>query len=168
MNSHNRTQRLATLGISWTLAMTLAVPAVLASPPAHALERARQAVAEGSESAKGLANADAKGQEQKAKGLERAGQALEAAAARRAERESGEFPGQGKALGRGHSDEVHRYLAGDGSPSDIDSHGAAVSTLAAAFDKVKADHPGRGEGLTKERPEKGADDGAEELETDDD
>jgi len=32
-----------------------------------------------------------------------------------------------------------------------------VSDLAKAFDRIKADHPGRGEGLTKEKPPKGSD-----------
>lgn len=169
MNSLNRTQRFAALGISWTLGMALAVPGVLASPPEHVLERARQAVAEGQEAARGLENADAQGQDQKAKGLENAAIAIEAAATRKAEREGTDFPGQGKALGRGHADEVHSVLAAGGSPSSLASHGEAVRELAAAFDKVKADHPGLGKGLDKEKPAKGSDDGDEaEVESDDD
>jgi len=149
--------------------MALAAPAVLASPPEHVLERARQAVAEGQEAAQGLADADAPGQEHKAKGLENAARAIEAAATRKAEREGREFPGQGKALGRGQSDAVHAILAAGGSPSGLaGAHGVAVSDLARAFDKVKADHPGQGEGLDREKPARGADDTDQEIESDDD
>jgi hypothetical protein len=170
MNTPNHTKRIATFGISWALAValvSLAVPAAFASPPDHVLERARQAVTEGQQAAKGLEGAGAAGNEQKAKGLEKASAAIEAAAARRADREGTEFPGNGKALGRGHSAAVHEILAAGGSPSDLPSHGEVVSALAQAFDKVKADHPGQGQGLNKEEPARGADDG-DEAEADDD
>lgn len=157
----SRTKRIVTLGISWGLAMTVAAPAVLASPPDHVLERARQAVAEGGQAAKDLTDADAAGFEQKAKGLAKAGAALVAAAARKADREGKEFPGQGRAHGRGHSDFVHEILADGGSPSDLAPHGETVSALAHAYGKLRADHPGRGQGLDTEKPAKGADDGAE-------
>lgn len=58
-------------------------------------------------------------------------------------------------------------LAAGGSPSDLAPHGEAVTLLAHAFDKVKADHPGQGQGLNKEKPVRGADDG-DEAEADDD
>jgi hypothetical protein len=165
MKTPNHAKRIAAFGISWALAVALgaaAVPAASASPPDHVLERARQAVADGQQAVEGLEDAGAAGDEQKAKGLENATAAIEAAAARKAEREGIEFPGQGKALGRGHSELVHAILAsGSGSPSDVAPHGEAVTALAQAFEKVKADHPGQGQGLDKEKPAGGADDGAE-------
>jgi RNA polymerase sigma factor (sigma-70 family) len=86
---------------------------------------------------------------------------------RPADREGTEFPGNGRALGRGHSDAVHAILAADGSPSELPPHSEAVSALASAYEKVKANHPGQGEGLEKEKPARGADDG-NEAESDDD
>ena len=167
MNPPHHTRRITTLGISWALAMALTTPAVFATPPENVLERARQAVAKGQQAANDLADVGAAGSEQKAKGLENASAAIEAAVARKADREGIEFPGNGRALGRGHSELVHEYLAAGMSPSELPSHSEAVSTLARAYEKVKADHPGQGEGLNKERPARGADDG-NEVESDDD
>lgn len=164
MNTINHRKRLVIFGVSWVLAVVLvgfAAPAALASPPEDVLERARQAVAEGQEAAKEFADVGADSDGQKAQGLERAGTAIEAAAARKAEREGTEFPGKGRALGRGHAAEVHAILAAGGSPSTLEPHGQAVSTLAKAFERVKAEHPGQGEGLTKEKPAKGTDDSDE-------
>jgi hypothetical protein len=165
MNAPHYTSRIATVGISWALAMALAAPAVFATPPENVLERARQAVAKGQQAANDLADLGGVGSEQKAKGLENASAAIEAAVARQADREGREFPGNGKALGRGHSELVHEYLGL--SPSELPSHGEAVSTLARAYEKVKADHPGQGEGLEKEKPARGPDDG-NKAESDDD
>ena len=100
--------------------------------------------------------------EEKATGLERAAQAIEAAVVRKVDREGIEFPGKGRALGRGHSAAVHAILAAGGSPSEIPSHGETVSALAEAFKLIKADHPGRGLGLTKEKPLKGSDDDSDD------
>ena len=167
MNTPHHTKRIATLGISWALAMALAAPAVFATPPESVLERARLAVAKGQQAANDLADVGGVGSEQKAKGLENASAAIEAAVARQADREGTEFPGNGRALGRGHSELVHQYLAAGGSPSELSSHSKAVSVLASAYEKLKADHPGQGEGLEKEKPARGADDG-NEAESDDD
>ncbi len=167
MNTPHYTRRVATVGISWALAMALAVPAVFATPPENVLERARQAVAKGQQAANDLADVGGAGSEQKAKGLENASAAIEAAVARQADREGTEFPGNGRALGRGHSELVHQYLARGMSPSELPSHSEAVSALASAYEKVKADHPGQGEGLEKEKPARGADDGNEAESGDD-
>jgi hypothetical protein len=142
------------------LVMSLVVPAASATPSEDTLATARAAVTIGQGKAKGLANghgAEAPGQENRARGLERAEEALAAAAERKAARDGagadGEKPGRG--LGRGHAAQVHTILFAGGSPSELPSHGETVSGLARAFDKVKADHPGRGQGPTNQ----GADDG---------
>ncbi len=158
----NRRHRFAVVTVAALLGTSLIVPAASAKPPADKLERARSAVTTGQEKAKGLAkgHAEAPGQEDRARGLERAEEAITAAAERKAARDTakaeGDKPGLG--LGRGHSAEVHAYLLGGYSPSELAPHGETVSGLAHAFDKVKTDHPGRGNGPT----EKGDDDPADE------
>ena len=160
----NRRHRFAVVTVAALLGTSLIVPAASAKPPADKLERARSAVTTGQEKAKGLAkgHAEAPGQEDRARGLERAEEAITAAAERKAARDTakaeGDKPGLG--LGRGHSAEVHAYLLGGYSPSELAPHGETVSGLAHAFDKVKADHPGRGNGPT----EKGDDDAEDEDE----
>jgi hypothetical protein len=131
------------------LVISLVVPAASATPSEDTLATARAAVTVGKEKAKGH-SAEAPGQENRARGLERAEAAIAAAAERKAARDGaaadGEKPGRG--LGRGHAAEVHAILLAGGSPSELPSHGEMVSGLARAFDKVKADHPGRGQGPT--------------------
>lgn len=155
----NRRHRFAAVAVAALLGTALIAPAASAKPPADKLERARTAVTIGQDKAKGHA-AEAPGQENRARGLERAEAAIAAAAARKAARDGAgtdaEKPGRG--LGRGHADAVHAALLADGSPSELPSHGEVVSGLAHAFDKVKADHPGRGQGPT----DNGGDDGADE------
>jgi hypothetical protein len=145
------------------LVISLVVPAASATPSEDTLATARAAVAVGQGKAKGLANghgAETPGQENRARGLERAEAAIAAAAERKAARDGtgaeGEKPGRG--LGRGHAAEVHAILLDGGSPSELPSHGETVSGLAHAFGKVKADHPGQGQGLTNN----GGDDGDKE------
>lgn len=135
-------------------AMSLTAPAAIAKPSEDKLERARSAVAIGQENAKGLANehaADAPGQEHRAQGLERAQAAILEAAVRKAARDAakgdGDKPGRG--LGRGHADEVHAMLLAGGSPSEMPPHGESVRSLADAYKKVKANHPGQGNGRTE-------------------
>jgi hypothetical protein len=103
--------------------------------------------------AKGLANGhgtEAPGQENRARGLERAEAAIAAAAERKAARDAAKAEGEpGRGLGRGHADAVHGILLAGGSPSELPSHGEMVSGLARAFEKVKADHPGQGKGRTE-------------------
>ncbi len=160
----NRRHRFAVVTVAALLGTSLIVPAAIAKPPADKLERARSAVATGQENAKGLAkgHAEAPGQEDRARGLEQAKKAIADAAERKAARDTakaeGDKPGLG--LGRGHAADVHKYLLEGRSPSELLSHGEKVSGFADAFDKVKADHPGRGNGPT----EKGDDDPADEDE----
>ncbi len=161
----NRRHRFAVVTVAALLGTSLIVPAAIAKPPADKLERARSAVTTGQENAKGLAkgHAEAPGQEDRARGLERAEEAITDAAERKAERDTAKAEGDkpGRGLGRGHAAEVHAYLlGGEYSPSELKSHGEKVSGLAQAFDKVKADHPGRGNGPT----EKGGDDPDDEDE----
>lgn len=150
----NRKRRMILLTAGSVLAMSVLAPVAGATPPDHVLVRAREAVAIGQEKAMGMA-LEAPGQENRAKGLERAAVALAAAAERAAERAEGATPGNGNAFGKGHAAEVHAILLAGGSPSDLPSHGEAVSGLAKAFGKVKGDHPGLGLGLDK--PSKGND-----------
>ncbi len=160
----NRRHRFAVVTVAALLGTSLIVPAAIAKPPADKLERARSAVTTGQENAKGLAkgHAEAPGQEDRARGLDRAEEAIAAAAERKATRDAakaeGDKPGLG--LGRGHAADVHAYLLDGYSPSELPSHGEKVSGLAHAFDKVKADHPGRGNGPA----EKGDDDPDDEDE----
>ena len=160
----NRRHRFAVVTVAALLGTSLIVPSAIAKPPADKLERARSAVTTGQENAKGLAkgHAEAPGQEDRARGLERAQKAITAAAERKAERDTakpeGDKPGRG--LGRGHAADVHEYLLAGHSPSELPSHSEAVSLMVHAFDKVKADHPGRGNGPT----EKGGDDPDDEDE----
>ncbi len=141
-----RTHRATLVTIASLVAVAVLAPAASATPPEHVLERARQAVQIGQEKAEGMSS-EAPGQENRARGLERAAEALAAAAERKAARGDGEHPGRG--LGRGHAAEVHTMLLGGGSPSDLPPHGKKVSTLAKAFEKLKADRPGRGLGRDK-------------------
>ncbi|MDH3306874.1 MAG: hypothetical protein OEO77_05090 [Acidimicrobiia bacterium] len=81
---------------------------------------------------------------EKATGLERAAQAIEAASERKALKDTGKSNnGNGRALGKGRSAEVHAILLAGGSPSDLPSHGASVSELARAFKELKALPPGQ-------------------------
>ena len=91
--------------------------------------------------------------------------AITAAAERKAARDTAKAEGDkpGRGLGRGHAAEVHAYLLAGYSPSELPPHGEAVSGLVHAFDKVKADHPGRGNGPT----EKGDDDPDDEDDAED-
>ena len=162
----NRRHRFAIVAVAAMLGTALIAPAASAKPPADKLERARSAVTTGQEKAKGFAkgHAEAPGQEDRVRGLERAEEAIADAADRKAARDTAKVAGDnpGRGLGRGHAADVHEYLLHDDySPSDLESHGEAVRLLAHAFDKVKADHPGRGNGPT----EKGDDD-AEDPEDD--
>ena len=162
----NRRHRFAVVTVAALLGTALIAPAASAKPPADKLERARSAVTTGQENAKGLAkgHTEAPGQQDRARGLERAEEAIAAAAERKAARDKakdGDKPGLG--LGRGHAADVHKYLMADRSPSELSSHSEAVSGLARAFDKVKADHPGRGNGPT----EKGDDDPDDEDDAED-
>ena len=160
----NRRHRFAVVTVAALLGTSLIVPAAIAKPPADKLERARSAVTTGQEKAKGFAkgHAEAPGQEDQARGLERAQKAIAAAADRKAARDTAkaEVDKPGLGLGRGHAAEVHAYLLGGYSPSELPPHGETVSGMAHAFDKVKADHPGRGNGPT----EKGGDDPDDEDE----
>jgi hypothetical protein len=152
----SRNRRPVIIAAATLLVMLLVVPAASAVPSEDTLATARAAVTIGQEKAKGH-SAEAPGQQNRARGLERAEAAIAAAAERKAARDAtgaeGEKPGRG--LGRGHAAEVHAILLAGGSPSKLPSHGERVSGLAQAFDKVKADHPGRGQGPTN----KGGDDG---------
>jgi hypothetical protein len=161
----NHRNRFAVVTVAALLGTSLIAPAASAKPPADKLEHARTAVAIGQEKAKGHA-AEAPGQENRARGMERAEAAIAAAAERKAARDAAKAEGDkpGRGLGRGHAVDVHAALLAGGSPSELPSHGETVSGLAHAFDKVKADHPGRGQGPT----DKGGDDGDGDDEGDDD
>lgn len=140
----NRRHRLVLLTIVSIVGMSLAAPSAGATPSEDTLQRALAAVAIGQEKAQGMA-AEAPGQVNHARGLERAAEAIAAAIERKAARDEaagvrGEQPGRG--LGRGHSAEVHAILLAGGSPSDLPPHGEAVRELAHAFHEVKSDHPG--------------------------
>ena len=117
---------------------TLAPLTAAAAPPDHVLERAREAVTIGVDKARGM-SADAPGQVNRAKGLDRAAEAIAAAAERKAARSDGAGPGKGNAFGRGRSAEVAAVLLEGGSPSELPSHGQRVSALAKAFANLKAD-----------------------------
>lgn len=133
--------------------MSALAPVAAATPPDHVLERAREAVTIGQENAIIIGLAESS-QENRAQGLERAGEALAAAAERLAAQ--GTHPGIGHAYGKGHAADVHAILLAGGSPSDLPPHGETVRGLAAAFAEVRADHPGLGLGL--DNPNKGQDD----------
>jgi hypothetical protein len=139
----SRTHRITLLTVASLFGMSVLAPAAVATPDETTLQRALEAVEIGKEKAKGMA-VDAPGQENRARGLERAAAAIAAAAERKAAREeattAGDGPGRG--LGRGHAADVHEILLGEGSPSDLPPHGETVRGLAHAFDTVKADHPG--------------------------
>ena len=136
-----------TLLVATVATLSVVVPAASAAQPDDVLQRAREAVEIGRTKAQGLAE-EAPGQDDRARGLDRAAEALEAAAARKAARAQatadGERPGRG--LGRGHSAEVHAILLEGGSPSAMPPHGQTVSAMANAFETIKADHPGLGLG----------------------
>ena len=158
---HTRSRyRLAAAAVAGLVVVSLIAPAAVAKPKDDALERARSAVGIGQEKAKANAKQradEAPGQEHRAQGLERAEAAISKAAERKAARdaakENGDKPGRG--LGRGHADDVHDILLlGDGSPSELAAHGQSVQDLAHAYQKVKANHPGQGNGQT----DKGDDD----------
>lgn len=146
----NRRHRVALLTVVSLVGMSLAVPTAGATPSEDTLQRAFAAVEIGKAKAKGFA-AEAAGEENHTRGLDRAAEAIAAAAERKATRDGAavttENPGRG--LGRGHSAEVHAILAevhaillDGGSPSDLPPHGETVRELAHAYDTVKADHPG--------------------------
>lgn len=147
------TARIALPALAAMLLGLLLTPVAAAAPPQDILEQARAGVARG-RAAVNEAHADG----EKAVGLERAAAAIEAAAQRKADRAGDEFPGNGRALGRGRSAAVHAYLADGLSPSDLPSHGEAVSALARALERLRTDHPGRGHGLDKEKPARAGDD----------
>lgn len=148
-------RRLTLVGAVAAMVGTMLVPAALAAPPADVLERAREGMALGQGAAQDLAAPGI--DDEKLTGLARAEAAIAAAAERKAERTDKEFPGKGRALGRGHSDAVHAILAEGGSPSDLPPHGQTVSAFARAYETLRADHPGRGEGLTKDKTARDAD-----------
>lgn len=140
-----RVSRIAALA-AVLAATTVLGPIASAQPSEDVLDQARAAVQIGQEKARGMSH-DAPGQENRAQGLERAAEAIAAAADRAAERGAISNPGQGNALGRGRSAMVHAALLAGGSPSDLPSHGASVSAIAHAFAQMKAaDRPGRGLG----------------------
>jgi hypothetical protein len=142
--------RMAVPALAAFLVGVLLAPVALAAPPAAMLERARQGVALGRAAVEDVQNASPR--EDKMSGLDRAAEAIAAAAERRAERTGQDLPGNGRALGRGHAAAVHEYLAQGLSPSDLPPHGETVSSLARALEQLRVDHPGRGQGLDKERP----------------
>ncbi len=145
------TNRFVALTATSLLAISLLAPAALATPGEDTLQRAREAVEIGREKAKGMAD-EAPGQENRARGLDksrargldRAAEAIAAAAERKAARDEAkaEDDKPGRGLGRGHAAEVHAILLAGGSPSELPPHGETVRELAHAFEKVKADHPG--------------------------
>jgi hypothetical protein len=145
--------RIAVPILAASLLGVLLAPVAVAAPPAEVLERARQGVALGRAAVEDVRSASPG--DDKATGLERATAAIDAAAARKAERTGQDFPGNGRALGRGHAAAVHEYLARGLSPSELLPHGDTVSSLARALEQLRGDHPGRGQGLDKERPVKG-------------
>lgn len=152
----SRNRRSVIMTAAALLVISLIVPPASATPSEDTLATARAAVTIGQEKAKGH-SAEAPGQQNRARGLERAESAIAAAAERKAARDAAKAEGDkpGRGLGRGRAAEVHAILLAGGSPSELPSHGERVSGLARAFDKVKADHTGRGQGLTNE----GGDDG---------
>ncbi len=167
-----RRYRFAAATVVALVAVSLIAPAASAKPAEDKLEKARSAVAIGQAKAKGLANehaAEAPGQEHRAQGLARAEAAVTAAAERKAARDEakgdGDKPGRG--LGRGHADDVHAMLlTPDGSPSELPSHSISVHDFAEAYKKVKADHPGQGNGPTEKGDD--VDEGEDSSDTDSD
>ena len=135
------------------LSIALLVPsAAIAQPDLPA--KAAAAVAAG----QAHAQAEAKG-ENGAKGLEIATEAL----ARAAEKSNGKAGGNGNgnAFGKGRAAEVHAILLAGGSPSDLPSHGQAVSALAKAYKGAKGEGGNNGNGLGHGKggnPDKGDDD----------
>lgn len=142
-------RRLALIGVVGTLVGLALAPVALAAPSPEVRDRVRQGVELGRVAAQGLLAPDE--DQEKLTGLMRADAAVVAAAERRASREDKEFRGNGRALGRGHSAAVHEILAAGGSPSELPPHGQTVKVLAQAYEDVRADHPGRGQGRTKDK-----------------
>ncbi len=118
----------------------LSAVAVAASEHSTGLDRALEATAQGLEKAQGRV-AEAKGQQNRAKGLgnagnldeltglERAAQAIDDALAR--------GNGRGNAFGHGHAAAVHGLLLVGESPSQIaGEHGEAVQSLVHAFNEL--------------------------------
>lgn len=139
-------RRTILLAAASVLLLSAVMPAASATPPEDVLEHARKAVTIGQEKAMGMA-AEAPGQVNRARGLQRAAQALADAALRKAERAENDSNGNGRALGKGHADEVHAYLLEGSSPSELPAHGETVRALAHAYQQVADAHPGRGLGL---------------------
>lgn len=152
MNTVNLRRRLA--GIAVAAAVVMVTPSAgvaQTEDKATGLDRAREATAQGLERARGMAG-DAPGQvnrargldPDRARGLDRAAEAIERARDRADERArgNGQAEGQGKgrgnAFGRGHAEEVHRVLAGGGSPSELaGQHSDKVRTLVEAYNELK-------------------------------
>ena len=167
-----RRYRFAAATVVALVAVSLIAPAASAKPAEDKLDKAHSAVAIGLEKAKGLANehaAEAPGQEHRAQGLARAKAAVTAAAERKAARDEakGERDKPGRGLGRGHADDVHTILARGGSPSDLPSHSDSVHKLAAAYEKVKADHPGQGNGPTEKADDESQDSDSDAIDASD-
>lgn len=113
--------------LAGALGVALLIPSA-AMGQAGLPEKAAQAVAAGQTHAR----AEAKG-ENGNRGLEQASEALD----RAAERSNGKAGGNGNAFGKGRAAEVHAILLAGGSPSDLPSHGEAVSALARAYGEAK-------------------------------
>jgi hypothetical protein len=168
-----RRYRFAAATVVALVAVSLIAPAASAKPAEDKLEKAHSGLAIGLEKAKGLANehaAEAPGQEHRAQGLARAEAAVAEAAQRKAARDEAKGDGNkpGRGLGRGHADDVHTILALGGSPSELPSHSDSVHDLAEAYEKVKADHPGQGNGPTEKGDDDEADDSGDNDASDND
>lgn len=161
------------------VAALVALPAtVLASPPElpeQAAERVAEARANAKDKAEQFANEKARGRdENKSTGLARAAEVSNSWRFTGADKPgngvgqgNGNTDNPGKALGAGRAAAVHEALANGESPSDLPSHGEAVSAVAremgGAYEAMKAkpaDHPGKGEGKGLGGP--GGDDDADD------
>ena len=128
------------VGAAATLLVTVAPAAGAQEEHLTGLGRAREATVHGLEKSRG-ASADAPGQANRARGLdpERARGRERAAEAVQNALERAEQRGQGNGFGRGHAAEVHAILTAGGSPSELaGQHADNVHDLVDAYNALKA------------------------------
>ena len=127
-------QRMAAAGVAAMMAFGGMSVAALGASSEGVLDQALEAVSIGQSHASEMALAAA-GQDNRARGLARAAEALAAAAEQKLAR--GGQNNSGRGIGRGHADEVRAVLLGEGSPSDLAGHGESVRILAQAFETAR-------------------------------